>query len=52
MTTRIWLVRHGQTEWNITGRFQGHSNVPLNPTGERPGVYVSISTAASRLLLP
>ena len=31
----LWLVRHGETEWNATKRVQGHSDVPLNELGER-----------------
>ena len=30
---RLYLVRHGETEYNKTGRVQGHSEVPLNETG-------------------
>ncbi|MEX5284217.1 alpha-ribazole phosphatase [Selenomonas sputigena] len=33
--TKIYLVRHGQTEWNVGGRFQGHSDVELAETGIR-----------------
>lgn len=30
---RLYLVRHGQTAWNETGRIQGHSDVPLDSVG-------------------
>jgi broad specificity phosphatase PhoE len=31
--TRIVLVRHGETEWNVVERFRGRVDVPLNETG-------------------
>ena len=34
-TMRIYLVRHGETEWNRTRRFQGRSNLPLNQEGKK-----------------
>lgn len=33
--TSIYLIRHGETEWNKEGRLQGNSNVLLSPEGIR-----------------
>ena len=34
---RLWLARHGQTAYNLEGRFQGWLPVPLDETGRRAG---------------
>ena len=29
----FYFLRHGETDWNREGRYQGHSDTPLNATG-------------------
>ncbi len=31
--TRVLCIRHGETDWNAAGRWQGHAPVPLNAAG-------------------
>ena len=33
MPTRVLLIRHGETDWNALGRWQGNAPVPLNEAG-------------------
>lgn len=43
--TTFSLIRHGETEWNRTGKVQGISDIPLNQTG-----VSQAQDAVSRLL--
>lgn len=35
MPTRVLLVRHGQSEWNALGKWQGQADPPLSDLGRR-----------------
>lgn len=39
--TKFILIRHGETEWNATGRIQGHRPVSLNTRGQQQAQAVA-----------
>jgi broad specificity phosphatase PhoE len=47
--TTILLARHGETDWNREGRFQGHADPPLNRTGLDQAVELSVALMAAEL---
>lgn len=47
--TTILLARHGETDWNREGRFQGHADPPLNRTGRDQAVELSVALMAEDL---
>lgn len=37
MVTTVYLVRHGETDYNLGPRYQGQLDIPLNANGKRQG---------------
>ena len=39
MNTKVIMVRHGETEWNVLCNFLGSADIPLNEKGRRQAGY-------------
>ena len=35
----VFYIRHGETDWNVTGRLQGRHDVPLNARGRAQAMH-------------
>jgi probable phosphoglycerate mutase len=46
MPVRILLVRHGQSEWNAVGRWQGQADPPLSDLGRRQAAVAARALGA------
>jgi probable phosphoglycerate mutase len=39
--TTLFFVRHGETEWNRIGRWQGHADIPLSEEGRQQAAILA-----------
>ncbi|PKO64423.1 MAG: histidine phosphatase family protein, partial [Betaproteobacteria bacterium HGW-Betaproteobacteria-17] len=46
--TRICIIRHGETDWNVEKRIQGHTDVPLNEVGRAQALAMAFNAAHHR----
>jgi len=46
---RVVLIRHGESEWNATGRWQGHGGVGLSPLGRSQAAVTAAFLAEHEL---
>jgi alpha-ribazole phosphatase len=47
--TKVFLVRHGATDWNKEKRAQGHADIDLNEEGHRQAAAVATDLAHEKL---
>ena len=48
-TTRVLLVRHGETSWNVDSRIQGHLDIELNDKGRWQAQQLAASLAQEKI---
>ncbi len=49
MSCRLFLVRHGETDWNVDFRFQGQSDIELTDVGKTQARKLGLSLADEKI---
>ena len=48
---QLWLVRHGQTAWSVSGQHTGHTDMPLDEVGREQAAAIADRLAGHRFSL-
>jgi broad specificity phosphatase PhoE len=48
--TLVYMVRHGQTQWNVDDRFRGRADIPLNEKGCRDAEEAAFNLSGAGLV--
>ncbi|MCW2952816.1 MAG: Phosphoglycerate mutase [Conexibacter sp.] len=49
--TELWIARHGETEWTISRKHTGRTDIPLTPRGEAQAAALGAQLRGTRFAL-
>jgi broad specificity phosphatase PhoE len=51
MAGQLWLIRHGETVWSLSGAHTGRTDLPLTPEGEKKATALGAKLAGHKFAL-